>query len=245
VHLNSRDLERACMQMRAAASTSYMLARASTWSGPFYRETGFQTPERFALCGVRDILSNIHEVPAKESIRQKMLSKMVIAVGDYSALRDLNVGLTNVLQFVRGSINWKRSWGGVKRDFYIPTKAGKDMFIPFFEGSSFVPGDNANSRKKMFSSTSFEVVQNTLGAGNIMPNLLDPYMRVQLIKSDTLFQQQKNALGMQDVELACNPFLMLCNVLRSFIKNEIQHMEHHQQIYHEAFSCSFHLGYGK
>ena len=128
--------------------------------------------------GVRDILSNIHEVPAKESIRQKMLSKMVIAVtvGDYSALRDLNVGLTNVLQFVRGSMNWKRSWGGVKRDFYIPTKAGKDMFIPFFEGSSFVPGDHANSRKKMFSSTSFEVVQNTLGAGNIMPNLLDPYI---------------------------------------------------------------------
>jgi hypothetical protein len=50
-------------------------------------------------------------------------------------------------------------------------------------------------------------------------------MRVQFIKSDTLFQQQKNALGMQDVELACNPFLMPCNVLRSFIKNEIWYFE--------------------
>jgi hypothetical protein len=142
-----------------------MRACASTWSGPFYRKTGFQTPERFALCGVRDILSNIHEVPAKESIRQKMLSKMVIAVGDYSALRDLNVGLTNVLQFVRGSMNWKRSWGGVKHDFYIPTKAGKDTLIPFFEGSSFVTGDNANSRKKCSVQHPLNLCRTHLGQG--------------------------------------------------------------------------------
>ena len=58
-----------------------------------------------------------------------------------------------------------------------------------------------------------------------MPNLQDPYRRVQFLKTDMLLEHQLTTLGMQGIAVARDPFVSNRDALENSVINELAFFE--------------------
>ena len=173
----------------------------------------------------RQILAHPNANVGKEHTRTAMLLSMVVSSDTVASPEDLNIALTNILQFIRNTMTWNRSWGGVEQDFYVKKCVAKFALIPLLETSDFVPVVTNHPRKICFETNSLAVVKDTFEGCAVMPTLVDPYLRVQFVKTQMLLDQQAVAVGMQGVSVARDPQLLKRSVLQPLILNEILHFE--------------------